>query len=341
MLITDLRPLPARPNLEQYKKQAKELVKAHRAGTEEATYRATRFLERAQKQLALTDAQFVIAREHGFASWPKFAAHLKTLQNENSPAAAFEAAADAIAQGDDELLHQLLRRNPQIVLMRSGRSHAATLLNYTGANGVEDYRQKTPPNIVQIADLLLSAGAEVDAVARIYGGSTTLSLAASSMHPERAGVQIGLLRKLLDKGAKIDGVPSCANPILGALRNGRGQAAIFLAERGAVLDLESAAGVGQIGVVRGLVERGEFPLEKYRSGLAWACEYGHAPVVEYMLDAGNDPNELISGQTPLHWAAIGCQPEIVRVLLERNASTYPQSVWRDRTRTGLLVGRAR
>jgi len=39
-----------------------------------------------------------------------------------------------------------------------------------------------------------------------------------------------------------------------------------------------------------------------------------------LLDDGSDPNELIFGQTPLHWAAIGAQLEVVRLLLERNAS---------------------
>ena len=36
--------------------------------------------------VALTDAQLVIAREHGFESWPKFAAHITTLNLERSVA---------------------------------------------------------------------------------------------------------------------------------------------------------------------------------------------------------------------------------------------------------------
>ena len=31
-------------------------------------------------KLKLADAQLVIAREHGFESWPRFSAHLLTLQ---------------------------------------------------------------------------------------------------------------------------------------------------------------------------------------------------------------------------------------------------------------------
>ena len=51
---------------------------------------------------SLTTAQFVIARAHGFASWPKFAGHLKSLQDRASTVAAFEAAAVAVVNGDAE-----------------------------------------------------------------------------------------------------------------------------------------------------------------------------------------------------------------------------------------------
>jgi len=72
--------------------------------------------------------------------------------------------------------------------MRSTRDHHSTLLHYVSANGVEDFRQKTPPNIVEITNLLLDAGAEVDAESDAYGGGcTTLGLVATSVHPEQAG----------------------------------------------------------------------------------------------------------------------------------------------------------
>jgi ankyrin repeat protein len=77
------RDLPARPNIEQYKKRAKELRDAHRSGDADAVLRVRHHVRAASdtqvKALALTDAQFVIAREHGFDSWPKFAKHIETL----------------------------------------------------------------------------------------------------------------------------------------------------------------------------------------------------------------------------------------------------------------------
>jgi WD40 repeat protein len=80
------RELPAHPNLEQYKKQAKDLLKSWRAGDPGALDRVNqhhpRFLKPARRgaprrTFGLADAQWVIAREHGFESWPKFTEHLR------------------------------------------------------------------------------------------------------------------------------------------------------------------------------------------------------------------------------------------------------------------------
>ncbi len=70
-------------NLEQQKKQARELLRAVRAGKPDAMARLReRHLRWAaeddatvQKEAALHDAQFVIAREQGFASWTKLKAY--------------------------------------------------------------------------------------------------------------------------------------------------------------------------------------------------------------------------------------------------------------------------
>ncbi len=70
-------------NLEQQKKQARELLRAIRAGNEDALSRLRRHHGRwttvdeatVRQLLALHDAQFVLAREQGFASWPKLKAY--------------------------------------------------------------------------------------------------------------------------------------------------------------------------------------------------------------------------------------------------------------------------
>src|SRR5258708_1214975 len=209
-------PLPPRPSLENYKNLAKGLVKACKSGGEKAigdwaeqwihtlaklsgplarigaaanqveAFARTRLSDKC----ALTAAQFVIARSHGFESWPKFARHLQELARKTSPVSRFEASADAIVDGDAATLKRLLREHPALIHAASTREHGATLLHYISANGVEGYRQKTPKNIVEITEMLLNAGAEIDAIADVYGGGcTALGLAATSVHPERAGVQ--------------------------------------------------------------------------------------------------------------------------------------------------------
>ena len=70
-------------NLEQQKKQARELLRAIRAGNEDAISRLRRHHscwttvdEATVRQLvALHDTQFALAREQGFASWPKLKAY--------------------------------------------------------------------------------------------------------------------------------------------------------------------------------------------------------------------------------------------------------------------------
>jgi ankyrin repeat protein len=79
--------LPARPSLEQYKKQAKELAQAVDARNPDALDSVRRWHPRFRKvpddqivRIALSDAQLVVARSHAFPSWPRFAAHLQTLE---------------------------------------------------------------------------------------------------------------------------------------------------------------------------------------------------------------------------------------------------------------------
>jgi hypothetical protein len=62
--------LPAHPDLEYYRKQAKHLLRSHEAGDAAARDRAAEVLgDRAAERFGLSDAQFVLAQEHGFRTW--------------------------------------------------------------------------------------------------------------------------------------------------------------------------------------------------------------------------------------------------------------------------------
>jgi ankyrin repeat protein len=205
------------------------------------------------------------------------------------------------------------------------RKHGATLLHYVGSNGVEYFRQRCPKNIVAIADMLLNAGAEIDALAGMYGGYTAFGLAATSIHPVQAGVLIPLLEVLLNAGASIDGADG-ASMINACHANGRPQAAEFLAERGARLDLEGAAGVGRLDLVRSFFNpdgtlKPTAARQQMIDGFTWACEYGRIEVAQFLLDRGVpiDTRVRNHGQTGLHWAAAGAHVELVKMLVSRGA----------------------
>jgi ankyrin repeat protein len=96
------RELPARPSLEQYRKQAKDLARQCELRDAELLARMRRHHPRFHKlsdedaanaRVSLTDAQLVLAREHGFESWPKFARHIEMIHAIES----VESLADPVA----------------------------------------------------------------------------------------------------------------------------------------------------------------------------------------------------------------------------------------------------
>ena len=80
---SDVRPLPARPNLEFERKQAKKLLRQLRKGDPEAVSRVRAKLKHSAdtkpEGFQLADAQFTIAREYGFTSWPRLVEYFETL----------------------------------------------------------------------------------------------------------------------------------------------------------------------------------------------------------------------------------------------------------------------
>ena len=113
-------PLPPRPNIENYKKLAKGLLKASKSGEKVAGPLGEFARHKLADHPTLTKAQFAIARSYGFESWPKFVRHLEALAR-NSPVSRFEAAADAIVNGDADALRDLLRADRELTRARSTR----------------------------------------------------------------------------------------------------------------------------------------------------------------------------------------------------------------------------
>ena len=274
----------------------------------------------------------MIARAHGFASWPVFTAHLESLTQSSSPVSAFEAAVRSIINGDSQTLRRLLRDDPGLVRARSTREHRATLLHYVSANGVEGYRQVSPKNIAEITKILLEAGADVDAGAEMYGSSqcTALGLVATSAPPDTAGVQLGVIDVLLDHGARMDlkgGAGHNHTLIRACLANGQPNAAAHLASRGAPLDLIGAAGLGRVDVLKELFDaqtRLTAAPSTVAEAFAMASAYGQKATVLFLLERGLDVDMELrdhgEGHTALHVAAYHAHVDVVSLLLQHGAN---------------------
>ncbi|OCX51810.1 hypothetical protein BEL04_17515 [Mucilaginibacter sp. PPCGB 2223] len=275
---------------------------------------------------AAFNARQLIKHKHWFDTWEDYA-DFRTRLKTDTQLHQFELAADAIAGGDITTLRTLVNLDPDLISMRSPRGHHSTLLNYVGANGIEGWRQKTPQNAAAIAQVLLDAGAEVDAWGDMYGGTSTLGLVATSVHPVKAGVQEELMDVLIGHGADPNHAvaPTYTHGllILACIHNGRYEPIHYLARHGAVVDLEAAGALGDLDKVKSLFAGS--PAEKRALSLCWACQYGHTPVVHFLLGQGLSVNTFANGTTPLLSAAFDGQLELVKELLARGADMEAQN----------------
>jgi ankyrin repeat protein len=234
----------------------------------------------------------------------------------------FERAADAVVSGDLEGLRALLDEEPALVHARSPRPHRSTLLHYSGANGVEQHRQQTPPNAPAIAQLLIDRGAEVDAIDRAYAGvETPLYLMMTSCFPEEAGLDGELARVFARAGARIDWGDE-DGPMIWAIDGGRQRCAAVFAEAGLRMDnLLFAGAANRVDAIEALLAGGVDVNTRYWAGytaLHAAAVMGHAEAVALLLRRGADPalREEKYGDTPADKARWRRYPEVV-ALLER------------------------
>jgi ankyrin repeat protein len=264
-------------NLEQLRKQAKELVRAARAGDADALTRLGDLPPR------LASAQLVLAREHGFRSWPELVHALE------ADADAFVVAATS---GRCERARRLLDARPEIE-----RDRWATLVLGHGFDGepneVGGPRAWPPLHYVShscfasvaLARELLRRGADPNAYhANEHGPMSALYGAAGVVRdPE-------LTRVLLEAGADPNGEPRFGDALYHSV------------------EAESPE------CLRVLLEHGARPTGS--NALAHALDYDHDEHLRLLFDAGADPNE---GALLVHAVRRGCRPETLRLLAERGA----------------------
>ncbi len=176
--------LPHDPDLDQLKTQARELLKTFRSGDAEALKAfAAHPRSISPASAKLTDAQLVIARSHGFPSWPV-------------------------------LRREVNRRRLRSAILRSDRKAAAKVLKQDGGivnDAVSHPRWGGLPTPIQLAAergqagmirLLLDSGADPESGTDTYGGWKALHLAAHWGHMEAAAL-------LRERGATVDIHAAC------------------------------------------------------------------------------------------------------------------------------------
>jgi hypothetical protein len=326
-----VRRLPANPNLDHLKYQAKDLLKEHRAHIPAAAQRIREFLPRFSRatdadifgaHLSLSDAQLAIAREYGFSSWTRLKTHIEkpTLSDQLSlphheriEDTTFRRAVALIDTGDVTGLRAHLDRHPGLALQRvtfEGGNYFRnpTLLEFIAENPVR--HGTLPDNIVEVAKAILDAGVEPSAP------NEALMLAATGSVARECGKQLPLIALLCDRGADPD------SAVHATALHGEFEALHALIKRGAHIDLPVAAALGRTEEATRLLQTSS--TEHRHLALALASHFGLLEIVRLLLDAGEDPNRYNpvgchSHSTPLHQAASAGNQELVRLLVERGA----------------------
>lgn len=321
--------LPATPSLEHLKRQAKDLLAAHAVGDPAAFQRLREFHPRFEDLddaaigaagLTLSDAQLALAREYGFASWPRLRRRV-TAGAAEAPGSAleeqiddpqFRRALELLDRGDVEGLRELLSVRPELATLRlsfEGVNYfrTPTLLQFIAENPIR--RGRLPANIVELTRVILDVAPQPDT-------DPTLELVASGRVAREMGVQEALIDVLCDYGAD----PDTALQVAAA--HGEFGAVAELIRRGARPTLESAAATGRTDDVRNRLPTAG-PAQRHAS-LALAAQFGHVEIVRLLLDAGEDPDRynpigVHSHSTPLHQAALAGHSEVVALLVQRGA----------------------
>src|SRR4051794_17521977 len=284
-------------DLNQLKRQAKELLDSFRTGDGAANAEVNAHYGAADPDtFALHDAQLVLARAYGFASWPKLKAYVDGINAKR--------LIEAVRAGDVNTVTAMLRVRPELVNMGMG----------------EDERRAIHYAVLDrsaaMTRLLMRRGADARAGIHPHRDATTaLTLATERGYDEIVGIireEEHRRRESHVGGGTVAGAPD----------------ALFLVanwESGRALEMLKA----DPALVHSASPNGGTPLH------AAACEL-HERGVAWLLDRGADPNRPLRGTwTPIELAAVRKDwddtghpakfKRVAKLLLSRGAELGPFS----------------
>ena len=284
--------LPSQPSLLQLKHQAKELLRAYLADDIVAVERIRASLTNgaSRVRVSLQDVQAVLAREYGFASWTRLKRHVEILQNHRGLKMSdvlqqFILAADRrdaeatrtlLAQHVDLRAHidepLLAFDTPAIVHNRNNRPMVDLLLEY-GADinamsrwwaGGQGVLHGAEP---EMADYLISRGAEIDVhaaaefdmldrVKELVEADPLLvdAKGLDGQRPLHFAVSPEVIDYLLEKGADINARCVDHESTAAQYAVGNPERCRYLIAQGAEVDIFMACALGDLDLVKKVVE---------------------------------------------------------------------------------------
>jgi ankyrin repeat protein len=328
--------LPARSDLDQLRRQAKDLLRAARSGDPVA---ANRMLA-VSDQVTLTSARLVIAREHGFASWARLKEEVQartaalpelvrafceaSIRDWTGrafrmltarPEIARAGLAPALVLGDAAQVRAVLARDPAAATRRDPQSGWTPLHAVCGSR----WHRLDPARSVgltAVAEMLLDAGA--DATVAVGGHWTPLRCAVAGV------ANPPIVRLLLDRGA----VPDDHDLYLACFGDDDHESLRLLLERAPnvaeTTALAAPISIGDTEGVRLLLQSGARPDTQLPAELngvtappVYAAIRADCPVelVRLLLEAGADPNTTgPDGHTLEQLATRRGRSDLVRLL---------------------------
>lgn len=279
--------LSERPNLEQYRRQAKDLLSAATSGSATAldTLRQHHPQALGKPKLRLSDAQHALARSLGFDSWPKL--RLAVIARENA------AFFNDVRRGNYAAVERALAARPEL----------ATLKDDDGANALHLAAELHRTSLLP---LLVGKGADMSATFG-YSAHSALSWAVTMGSFEVA-------RELVRLGAKADLFCAAGMGDLEAVKS-------FWPD-GRLVPHPSKTGSSRFADDGSRLPRPpESDVDQVSDALYMAARHGRTEVVRWLLKMRGDPNfRAYIGGTPLHWAEFSGVAETAELLRQAGAS---------------------